>query len=104
MTELDLDGQADVCAFSGFTNIDIRYLEIILIIVIIITDVIRRCKEESTVEFFKQCPSKRPEDMKQMKTTSSASYNCLGESVLMSAQMSLKTETLEGSLQLATLI
>ena len=31
------------------------------------------------MEFFKQCPSKRPEDMKQMKTTSSASYNCLGE-------------------------
>ena len=61
VTELDLDGQADVCAFSGFTNIDIR------------------CKEESTVEFYKQCPSKRPEDMKQIKTTSSASYNCLGE-------------------------
>ena len=87
MTELDLDGQADVCAFSGFTNIDIRYLEVITVIVIIITD-IRRCKEETTVEFFKQCPSKRPEDMKQMKTTSSASYNCLGESVQMMAQMS----------------
>ena len=67
----------------------------------IITIVIPRCKEESTVEFFKQCPSKRPEDMKQMKTTSSASYNCLGECVLMMMQMSLKTETLEGSLQLA---
>ena len=77
MTDLDLDGQADVCAFSGFTNIDIRYLEDI--VMVIITMRILRCKEESTVEFFRQCPSKRPEDMKQIKTTSSASYNCLGE-------------------------
>ena len=62
MSSLDLDGQSDVCAVNGFTNIDIR------------------CKAETTVEFYKQCPSTRPQDQKKTIVTSSASYQCLGRS------------------------
>ena len=56
------------------------------------------------MEFFKQCPSKRPEDMKQMKTTSSASYNCLGEwpVLTLGPVMTLETESLEETSQLGT--
>ena len=60
VSSLDLDGQSDVCAVNGFTNIDIR------------------CKAETTVEFYKQCPSTRPQDQKKTIVTSSASYQCLG--------------------------
>ena len=60
VSSLDLDGQSDVCAVNGFTNIDIR------------------CKAETVVEFYKQCPSTRPQDQKKTIVTSSASYQCLG--------------------------
>ena len=62
VSHLDLDGQADVCAYNGFTNIDIK------------------CKAEHVVEFYKQCPSKDPNKHKAIETVSSASYHCLGES------------------------
>ena len=60
VSHLDLDGQGDVCASNGFTNIDIK------------------CKQEHVVEFYKQCPSKHPDKQNQVEITSSASYHCLG--------------------------
>ena len=57
---LDLDGQAEVCAKNGFTNINIK------------------CKEQHLMEFYKNCPSPDPAKNNRLEVSSRFEYHCLG--------------------------